>query len=314
MLNNNFAIVFPGQGSQELGMLAELARQHSEVNTIFTQASEVLGYDLWDIIQNGPVDKLNQTEVTQPALLSVSYAIWRVFKSKTNVCPKIVAGHSLGEYSALVASDSIRFQDAVKLVSLRGEYMQAAVPAGTGAMAAVLGLDDEKIQEVLDSIDCTGIVEIANLNAIGQTVVAGHKDAVIIAVEKLKASGAKLVKLLEVSVPSHCSLMQPAAEQLVEALEKVEVSVPNIEVLHNYSVSSYNDIQQIKEALIKQLTSPVRWVETIMAIADKGIDTVYEFGPGSVLTKLNKRINKNITGYAVNSPESFAQNLELVLL
>lgn len=315
MLNNNFAAVFPGQGSQELGMLKDLGDKYPSVKELFTLASKELGYDLWDLVQNGPIDKLNQTEFTQPALLVSSYAIWQVFIGLTNFRPKVLAGHSLGEYSALVAANSLDFKDAVKLVAARGRFMQNAVPVGTGAMAAVLGLDNDKIQEALETLDSMGndnsIVEIANLNAVGQTVIAGSKSAVMASVDALKSAGAKLVKLLDVSVPSHCSLMQPAADELHKLLETMVIKSPEIPVIHNFSLDTYTSGVDIKQALVKQLVSPVRWVETIENIYKLGITNIVEFGPGSVLSKLCKRINTNVICSPVNSVECFNKILEV---
>lgn len=309
--NKKFAVVFPGQGSQSLGMLKDFSAEHSQVRDIFGKASDVLSYDLWDLIQNDPQDKLHQTEYTQPALLAASYAIWQIFKNKSNFMPEVLAGHSLGEYSALVAADSLDFLDGIKLVAARGQYMQEAVPVGTGGMAAILGLDVELIKNVLDTLGSAYKVEIANLNAIGQTVIAGEYHSVIFAMEKLKASGAKIATLLDVSVPSHCSLMQPAAVRLKKLLDKVNIFAPTIPVIHNYSLQSYTSSEDIRTALYHQLTSPVRWVETIQSISETGIDLVYEFGPGSVLSKLCKRIDKTIACEAINTPEALANLIKI---
>lgn len=300
-MSNNFAIVFPGQGSQHLGMVGDLYSEYSQVRDLYSSASTVLGYDLWDLTQNGPEDKLNSTEYTQPALLAASMAVWQVFTEKFDVMPKVLAGHSLGEYSALVAAKSLDFSDAIKLVAARGRFMQEAVPFGTGAMSAILGLDPEQISKVTDNISG---VEIANLNAIGQTVIAGTKDSVMTASEKLKEAGAKLVKLLDVSVPSHCSLMQPAADNLESVLAEINIHTPVIPVIHNFSLEGYADADKIRHALIKQLTSPVRWVETIQSMVNMGVEQIYEFGPGTVLSKLIKRIDKNISSSSVNSIDS----------
>jgi [acyl-carrier-protein] S-malonyltransferase len=303
-MNNKFAIVFPGQGSQQVGMISDLASKYVSVKDTFTEASEVLNYDLWDLIQNGPAEKLNQTVYTQPALLATSTAIWRVYnhinKDLINN-PSVLAGHSLGEYTALVAAGSLDFQDAIALVSARGRFMQEAVPSGEGAMAAVLGIDNtQDIQNVLINIPGA---EIANLNAIGQTVIAGSKDSVLKAIDALKAAGAKLVKLLDVSVPSHCSLMQPAAQKLTDLINTVELKSPSIPVIHNFSVQAYSNPQDIKHALIKQLISPVRWVETIQCASKMGVTAIYEFGPGSVLTKLCKRIDPQLVAESINTQD-----------
>ncbi len=303
MITNKFAVVFPGQGSQSVGMIADITAEYPLVLDVFTQASEVLNYDLWDLIVNGPADKLNQTVHTQPALLAASIAVWNVYiKNNPHNLPSVLAGHSLGEYTALVAAGSLAFTDAIKLVAARGKFMQEAVPADVGAMAAILGIDDHKvISNLIAEFDT---VEVANLNAIGQTVIAGKKNSVLLAIEKLKNNGAKLAKLLDVSVPSHCSLMQPAADQLEQLLKQTNFKSPVIPVVHNYSVESYSNGTEIRQALVKQLTSSVRWVETINYIYTLGITEVLEFGPGSVLSKLGKRINPNVTSSSVNSVES----------
>lgn len=293
---NNFAVVFPGQGSQQLGMLSDLYQSNQLVQELFVTASEILDYDLWALIKNGPIEQLNQTTYTQPALLTASIAVWNVFKQNSSKLPKILAGHSLGEYSALVASGSLDFNDALRLVAARGRFMQEALPVGEGAMAAVLGMDDDVIKQNLSSG-----VEIANYNSVGQTVIAGRVQNVLTSIEQLKSAGAKLVKLLDVSVPSHCSLMQPAVEKFNLLLDDVNFSKPLIPVIHNYSVASYNSPDEIKAALAKQLINPVRWVEVINSIAAMDIDVIYEFGPGDVLSKLCKRINKDITAVAVHS-------------
>ena len=309
--DQKFAVVFPGQGSQSLGMLADLYNKHTEVKDVFTEASSVLGYDLWDLSQTGPIEKLNTTEYTQPVLLAAGYAVWQVFCKHTDQRPELLAGHSLGEYSALAAAGAISFSDAIKLVAARGRFMQESVPANTGAMAAVLGLDNDKIKHIIANLDLNSgedsTVELANLNAIGQTVIAGHKHSVLSCVDALKNNGAKIVKLLDVSVPSHCSLMQTAAENLNNLLDSVEISSPKIKVIHNYSIESYNSPEDIKQALVKQLTMPVRWVETVQEFSKSGIKYIYEFGPGSVLTKLTKRIDKSIKSISIDNAESLQE-------
>lgn len=304
--NYNFAVVFPGQGSQYVGMLDDFIKTHPNAINVFHSASEVLGYDLWDLVQNGPKEKLNQTEYTQPALLTASVAIWQEYIKQEGFKPIVLAGHSLGEYSALVASGSLNFLDAVKLVALRGKYMQEAVPVGTGVMAAVLGLDNKVINDIIFGLEQ---VEVANYNAIGQTVIAGSKNNVLKAVALLKSAGAKLVKILDVSVPSHCSLMATAADKFNKELDKIKFNKPNIPVIHNYSVEIYDNADDIKIALSKQLTNSVHWVETVEKIYKMGIEKIYEFGPGDVLTKLCKRINKNISAQAVNNSTDLVELL-----
>jgi [acyl-carrier-protein] S-malonyltransferase len=303
------AFVFPGQGSQSTGMLDSLASEFAEVEATFRAASEVLGYDLWDIVQNGPAEKLNSTDITQPAMLAAGVAVWRVWQAKGGVQPRVLAGHSLGEYTALVCGDSLAFEDAIKLVAERGRLMQEAVPAGTGAMAAVLGLDDDTVRAVCAEAAASEVVEAVNFNSPGQVVVAGHKAAVERAVDLAKAKGAKRALLLPVSVPSHCALMQPAAEKLATLLEDVAIQAPQIPVINNVDVAVPGDPDAIRSALVRQLHSPVRWVETIQKMAADGVDRLIECGPGKVLVGLNKRIERNMEAQAVFDSESLAAAL-----
>ncbi|MGW8227513.1 MAG: ACP S-malonyltransferase [Gammaproteobacteria bacterium] len=303
------AFVFPGQGSQSTGMLGTLASEFAEVEATFRVASEVLGYDLWDIVQNGPAEKLNSTDITQPAMLAAGVAVWRVWQAKGGAQPGVLAGHSLGEYTALVCGDSLAFEDAIKLVAERGRLMQEAVPAGTGAMAAVLGLDDDAVRAVCKDAAASEVVEAVNFNSPGQVVVAGHKAAVERAVELAKAKGAKRALLLPVSVPSHCALMQPAADKLATLLEDVAIQAPRIQVINNVDVAMPTDPAAIRRALVRQLHSPVRWVETIQKMAADGVDRLIECGPGKVLVGLNKRIERNMGAQAVFDSESLAAAL-----
>jgi [acyl-carrier-protein] S-malonyltransferase len=288
------AFVFPGQGSQAIGMLGELAEQHSLVTNTFQQASDALGYDLWKLVTEGPAEDLNQTDRTQPAMLSAGIAVWRVWQSQSDIKPAYFAGHSLGEYTALVAAEALNFSDAVKLVEKRGQFMQQAVPAGQGAMAAILGLDDEVVRELCSQAAQQGIVEAVNYNSPGQVVIAGATSAVQQAIELAKDKGAKRALQLPVSVPSHCELMKPAAEQLTIELNKIEVRMPTTPVIHNASVAVANDTAELKQLLAQQLYSPVRWVETIQWLSEQGVDNVVEAGPGKVLAGLNKRIDKSL--------------------
>ncbi len=293
-----FAVIFPGQGSQSVGMLDEFEDNKIVINTI-KEASLVLDYDLWQLIAANPDNKLNITEYTQPALLAASIAMWRVFKEKySNLNPEFFAGHSLGEYSALVAAESLSFTDAVKLVSQRGKLMQQACPAGVGGMAAILGLENNVIEQVCNEI---GSVSCANYNAIGQTVIAGQIDSVKKAAESCKAQGAKLVKVLDVSVPSHCDLMLPMQQEFTELLAKIDFKMPNISVVSNVSAKPYQNIQEIRQQLSQQLNNPVQWVDSIKYITDHGIQYFAECGPGQVLAKLIKRIDKNATGLSINN-------------
>ena len=303
------AFVFPGQGSQSVGMLKDLAENFSEVNSTFQEASDALGYDLWSLIQEGPADKLNSTDVTQPAMLASGVATWRVWQAKGGAIPQIMAGHSLGEYTALVCAGSLDFVDAVKLVSQRGKFMMKAVPAGTGAMAAILGMDDEAVRQVcLDAAD-GDVLEAVNYNSPGQVVVAGHKSAIERVTVLAKEKGAKRALVLPVSVPSHCALMQPAAEQLAEVLAGITIAAPSIPVLNNVDVVAAETEASIKDALKRQLFSPVRWVETIEKMSAEGVDKVIECGPGKVLVGLNKRINKSMASAALIDAASIEAEL-----
>jgi len=298
------AFVFPGQGSQSLGMLAELAASHSTVQSTFAEASDVLSYDLWQLVQEGPEAELNKTAKTQPALLASSVAIWRIWNELSQNQPVIMAGHSLGEYSALVCSAALSFTDAIQLVADRGAYMQDAVPAGIGSMAAVLGLDDSQIEAVCEQAAQGQIVSAANYNSSGQVVIAGHKEAVERAVELAKVAGAKRSVILPVSVPSHCALMQKAADQFAERLDKVKFEHPNIPVLHNVDATERSDVSEIKLALQGQLYQPVQWVETIQKMLNKGVNTVIECGPGKVLSGLIRRIDRSLNIFPVFDPAS----------
>ncbi|NOQ94083.1 MAG: ACP S-malonyltransferase [Methylophaga sp.] len=295
----SLAFVFPGQGSQSLTMLSDLAVQFPEVQETFSQASDALGYDLWDLVSNGPVEELNQTDKTQPAMLAAGIAVWRCWQKTTDIKPDFFAGHSLGEYSALVAAGALDFSDAIKLVAQRGQFMQKAVPAGKGAMAAILGLDDDSVKALCDEAAALGVVEAVNFNSPGQVVIAGAVNAVNKAIDLAKEQGAKRALLLPVSVPSHCALMKPAAENLAAALTIITVESPLTPVVHNVSVTSSSDSDEIKSLLAQQLHSPVRWVETVQYLAQQGVDKIVECGPGKVLAGLTKRIDKSVVAYPV---------------
>ncbi|EOW6614178.1 ACP S-malonyltransferase [Vibrio fluvialis] len=297
---SKFAIVFPGQGSQAVGMLAELGEQYDVVKQTFAEASDALGYDLWALVQNGPAEDLNQTFRTQPALLASSVAIWRVWQELGLEQPEVLAGHSLGEYSALVCAGVIDFKAAIKLVELRGQLMQEAVPAGTGAMYAIIGLDDAAIAKACEEAAQGDVVSPVNFNSPGQVVIAGQKDAVERAGTLCKEAGAKRALPLPVSVPSHCALMKPAAEKLAVALEELAFNTPQIPVINNVDVVAETDPAKIKDALVRQLHSPVRWTEGVEKMAELGIEKLIEVGPGKVLTGLTKRIVKTLDAAAVN--------------
>ncbi|MGY6773652.1 ACP S-malonyltransferase [Gallibacterium sp. ZY190522] len=303
-----FAMVFPGQGSQSVGMLAELATQYPVVEETFKQASEVLDYDLWELVQQGPAEELNKTWQTQPALLAASVAIFRVWQQQyPDLQPTVMAGHSLGEYSALVCAGVIDFQDAIKLVQLRGKLMQQAVPEGTGAMYAIIGLDNEKIISACQQAAEGEVVSAVNFNSPGQVVIAGNKAAVERAATLCKETGAKRALPLAVSVPSHCALMKPAADQLAVALESISFKQPQIAVINNVDVKAENDPSAIRHALVRQLYNPVRWTETVEKMDQQGIEIAFEIGPNKVLTGLNKRISANIQSYAVNDTTSLTE-------
>lgn len=290
-----YAIVFPGQGSQSVGMLSDVAAQYPIVADTFAEASDQLGYHLWDLVQQGPAETLDQTAHTQPALLTASYAVWRILRDRLPNPPTLLAGHSLGEYTALVCANSISFADAVKLVAARGCYMQEAVRPGEGAMAAIIGLDDEAVASLCRAESSPSeVLAPANYNAIGQVVIAGHVAAVKRAMDKAKEQGAKMAVLIPVSVPSHCALMRDAAQRLAELLRTISISRPTLPVINNVDVISYQDEQSIRDGLVRQLFSPVRWVGTIQTFANEGVTRIIECGPGKVLTGLNKRIDKTL--------------------
>ncbi|MCJ8321461.1 MAG: ACP S-malonyltransferase [Colwellia sp.] len=309
-MQNKLAFVFPGQGSQTVGMLSDYAENKIVQNT-FSQASKALGYDLWQLIAQGPSDKLNQTHHTQPALLTASVAIWRLWLSESSNIPSIIAGHSLGEYSALVCADVISLEEAVVLVEKRGQFMQASVPEGIGAMAAIIGLDDQRIIDSCQQAQNDDVVAAVNFNSPGQVVIAGHKAAVERAGLLCKEAGAKRVIPLPVSVPSHCALMKDAADKLALLLENITFNPPEIPVVNNVDVAIETSSDAIKTALIKQLYSPVRWSETVNKLASGGIENVVEAGPGKVLQGLIKRIDKSITCISVNNSDSMANALEV---
>ncbi|STO54646.1 [Acyl-carrier-protein] S-malonyltransferase [Canicola haemoglobinophilus] len=300
-----FAMVFPGQGSQAVGMLAESATEYPVVEETFQQASSVLGYDLWQLVQQGPAEELNKTWQTQPALLAASVAIYRVWQQKyPELKPEVMAGHSLGEYSALVCSGVIDFQDAIKLVELRGKLMQQAVPEGTGAMYAIIGLDNESIIKACKEAEQGEVVSAVNFNSPGQVVIAGAKAAVERAAVACKEAGAKRALPLAVSVPSHCALMKPAAEELAVALENITFKAPQVPVINNVDVTAENETAEIRTALVRQLYSPVRWTETVEKMAQNGIELLLEIGPNKVLTGLTSRIVKELSAKSVNDLSS----------
>ena len=290
-MSNTLAFVFPGQGSQQLGMLADLAEKHDIIERTFAEASTILGYDLWNLVQND-AEQLSQTDKTQPALLTASVALWRLWEQEGGLKPTYVAGHSLGEYSALVCAGVVAFTDAVALVKLRGEYMLQAVPAGEGAMAAIIGLDDDKVIAACDS--ASGIVSAVNFNSPGQVVIAGHVAAVEEAMVNAKEAGAKRALPLPVSVPSHCELMIPAGKKLAEKLESITFSMPTCTLIQNVTAQAVSDPAIIKANLVSQLSEPVLWTQSIALLSELGVTATVECGPGKVLSGLNKRIIKGL--------------------
>lgn len=304
------AFLFPGQGSQSLGMLAGLADASAVVLETFEQASGALGYDLWSLVQQGPEEQLNHTEITQPAMLTAGIATWRAWQDRGGALPSLFAGHSLGEYSALVAAGAMRFTDAVNIVRLRGQLMQAAVPDGTGAMAAVLGLDDEVLAKICTEAAQGEVVSCANFNAPGQVVIAGDQLAVARAAEAAQAAGAKRVIPLPVSVPSHTALMEAAAGELRGALESIELQPPVTPVIQNADVRAWDEPAEIINALVRQLSQPVRWTGTIEYMIEQGVTRFVECGPGKVLAGLNRRISRESAIIALTDMDSIEAALE----
>lgn len=302
------AFIFPGQGSQSLAMLADF-KESTEVIQTFEQASEVLGYNLWDLCQNGPEEHLNQTDKTQPALLATSVALWRLWE-KLAPLPNILAGHSLGEYSALVCAGILDFEQGIKLVEQRGQFMQQSVPAGVGKMAAIIGLDDDKVLAACNESAKDEIVSPVNYNSPGQIVIAGNANAVERAMLACKESGAKRALPLAVSVPSHCLLMKPASEKLAEVLNRISFNQSDIKVINNVDVAIETNEIKIKDALVRQLYCPVQWSNTIQFMAKTGIRSLVECGSGKVLMGLNKRIERSLNSYQINTLSSLNQSVE----
>ncbi len=308
-----FAVVFPGQGSQSANMLSELRAQSGVVKETFDQASAVLGYDLWELISGNPGNKLDQTEYTQPAMLAAGIAVWRCWQERGLPAPGLLAGHSLGEYTALVAAQSLSFESALRAVQERGRLMQQAVPPGAGAMAAILGLEDDQVRMVCAAVTAgKEIVQAVNFNAPGQVVIAGTAGAVARAVDAATAAGAKRAIMLPVSVPSHSSLMTEAAVALSSCLKKIEFKTPKIPVLHNIDAAPRQTADEIVAALEAQLHSPVLWVKTVQRMTGEGIKTILEFGPGKVLAGLCKRIDKGLAIAAVDSPEGMEKAISVI--
>ena len=304
-MTNTLGFVFPGQGSQSVGMLSELAQQHAIITETFAEASSALGYDLWALSQNGPEADLNRTDRTQPAILTASVALWRLWCAESGVRPGFVAGHSLGEYSALVAANVLDFADAVRLVERRGQLMQQAVPEGQGSMAAILGLEDQQIIDICAAASQGEVVSAVNFNAPGQVVIAGQVGAVARAIDGCQAAGAHAALPLPVSVPSHCALMQPAAEQLAEDFAALSWRAPEITLVQNVTARPASDVNALRQLLVEQLYSPVRWVESVVYMAEQGVTDLVECGPGKVLGGLNKRCAKGVNNHSLESVAGF---------
>ncbi|HBH36410.1 MAG TPA: [acyl-carrier-protein] S-malonyltransferase [Gammaproteobacteria bacterium] len=311
-MTHQIAFVFPGQGSQSVGMLNKLAQTHAIVQQTFEEASDALDVDLWALASDGPAEDLNQTFNTQPAMLAAGVAVWRVWRQLHGEPPLMMAGHSLGEYTALVCAGAIAFGDAVALVAERGRLMQEAVPPGEGAMAAILGLDDEQVRTLCAEAVDGDVVEAVNFNSPGQVVIAGSAAAVGRAMELAKAAGAKRAIPLPVSVPSHCALMKPAAVKLQLKLADVAIQAPRITVIQNVSVTSESDAEMIRQRLVEQLFSPVRWVETVQKMQAEGVELLVEAGPGKVLTGLARRIDRKLNAVALFEPQGFEDLLESI--
>lgn len=309
MNRTDLAFIFPGQGSQKIGMLAELAALYPQIGGTFAEASEVLGYDLWDLAQSGQQEDINLTERTQPLLLTASVALWRVWESRGGALPALMAGHSLGEWSALVCNGTVAFADAVALVRMRGAFMQEAVPAGEGAMAAIMGLDDQVIRDICEASAEGGVVSAVNYNSPGQVVIAGDAAAVGRAVEALKAAGAKRALPLPVSAPFHTSLMKPAGDRLAAHIQATPFTAPAIPVVHNVHARVERDPEAIKALMIQQVHNPVLWVDCIKAMVNLGITTMVECGAGKVVSGLAKRIDKNLAVYATEDSASLEEAL-----
>lgn len=306
---SKLAFVFPGQGSQKVGMLADLAEQFGSVRETFNEASEVLGYDMWKLIQEGPQEDINLTERTQPILLTSSVAIWRVWASQTGQMPSHMAGHSLGEWSALVCAQAVDFNDALNIVRARGQYMQQAVPLGEGAMAAIIGLDDAAIVDACAIASESGVVDAVNFNAPGQVVIAGSKIAVERAIALCKEAGAKRALPLPVSAPFHTSLMRPAADQLSELVHSVTFKQPVIPIVHNVHAQTEDHAEKIKDIMLEQIYKPVRWVDCIKQLKAKGVTTLVECGPGKVLSGLSKRIDSELISLVTEDSVSIENSL-----
>ena len=304
-----YAIVYPGQGSQSVGMLSDLSTNFSIVKDVFSEASDAINIDLWKLTQEDE-DALNQTENTQPAMLAAGYATYKVLANEVDLSAELMAGHSLGEYTALVAAGSLSFYDATRLVRKRAQLMQSAVPVGSGAMAAILGLDDEQVIEICRQCSSSGVVEAVNFNSPGQVVIAGEKETVNSACEAMKNAGARRALVLPVSVPSHCSLMTDAAQEFAESVDMVNFKIGNVDVLHNVDASVAEDVNEIKSKLVEQLHKPVLWTASVQKMQQLGIEKIVELGPGKVLAGLTRRIDRSLSSSAVIDKATLQSTIE----
>ncbi len=305
----SIACVFPGQGAQSVGMLRALSEAHSQVRETFDEASQGLGLDLWALASEGPKEALDRTENTQPVMLCAGVAVWRVWRAQGGCLPRMMAGHSLGEYTALVCAGALEFSDAVTLVRERARLMQSAVPPGEGAMAAILGLDDAQVRTLCEQASGERVVAAVNFNSPGQVVIAGHSDAVERALSLAREAGARRALRLAVSVPAHSPLMDPAVAPLAQHLAQLPLRSPQIPVLHNSDVASHSRADAIRDALARQLHSPVRWVETVRYMMAQGVGDILELGPGKVLTGLNRRIDRTLRGVCIQDPKGLDEAL-----
>ena len=305
----SLVFMFPGQGSQSVGMMADLLNSSEIANAVFEEASQAIGLDLKALALEGPQEKINQTEITQPLILTASIAVWKEWCSKTDVRPDFMCGHSLGEYTALVASDAISLSDAVRLVHLRGQLMQDAVPLGQGAMAALLGLDDESVVKVCEEASSVGVVSAANFNSPGQVVIAGANDALEKAIELAKEAGARRAAMLPVSVPCHCALLEPAGDKLAEAIQAIAFNEPSVPIVQNYTADVASSLENTKANLLPHLHQAVQWTKSIAYLAEQGATHFVECGPGKVLAGLNRRIDKSLTSYAISDLETITTTI-----
>ncbi|KZX75683.1 malonyl CoA-acyl carrier protein transacylase [Oleiphilus sp. HI0009] len=305
----SLVFMFPGQGSQSVGMMADLLASSEKANQVFAEASDAIGIDLRKLALEGPEERINQTEITQPLILTASIAVWEEWCAQTTIRPDFMCGHSLGEYTALVASGAISLSDAVKLVHLRGQLMQQAVPLGQGAMAALLGLDDETVIKVCEEASSVGVVSAANFNSPGQVVIAGANDALEKAIELAREAGARRAAMLPVSVPCHCALLEPAGEKLAEAINAISFSEPQVPIVQNYTATVAESIEDLKANLLPHLSKAVQWTKSVRYLADQGATQFVECGPGKVLAGLTRRVDKSLENFAISDGQGITSTI-----